>query len=195
MNNFPVLFLMNVESEIPISVQGIYVSDADIEYCSKYKNEQRQTQSILVRKLVREGLFQATGLGHDCWEIKIGDNGGRYAQSSDGKILQLSFSHSSAHYAVAIHSDAVGVDVEEIKIGRPWEKMQTYFERPAGLPPYKTQLEFLKGWTAYEAGLKYRSASNDPVLFHHVYPSDTAVVCLAVRERTKNVPATIVIVK
>ncbi len=195
MKNFPILYVLDLTSQQSGLSLKSDVSKMDLEYCKRFRNPRRKEQSLICRKLAREALFDVTGINYADWEFHVSKVGARYAQSQSGEQLHVSFSHCKKYCVAAIGKGAIGVDVEQVKEERPWRQMASFFERPDFVPPYETQLDFLRGWTAYEAQFKYSSASNSPSDFFYFNPSIDTVLCVSVEERESNSPPSMFVIK
>lgn len=172
-------FSVSPISTIGKTLPGDFQSDKDREYVSRFSAPARQRTSLFVRALARSLLEAQTGIAGNEWEFHVENTGSRIAVSSTAQKLHVSFSHSPNWGAVAISEFPVGIDVEEIKPGRPWAEMTAFLDMSKDTPTPTTELEFLQQWTRKEAQFKFQSASaKDPVLTY-VNLSDSTVLCVA----------------
>ncbi|MEH6496828.1 MAG: hypothetical protein V7740_13860 [Pseudomonas marincola] len=172
-------FLASPISTIGKPLPGNFQSDKDREYVSRFSAPVRQRTSLIVRALARNLLEEQTGIAADNWEFHVENTGSRIAVSSTDLKLHVSFSHSPNWGAVAISEFPIGIDVEEVKPGRPWADMTAFLDMSKDTPTPNTELEFLHKWTAKEAKFKFQSASSKEHSLVHFNLSDSAVLCVA----------------
>jgi len=172
-------FSVSPISTIGKTLPGDFQSDKDREYVSRFSAPARQRTSLLVRALARNLLEVQTGITAHNWEFHVEKTGSRIAVSSTDQKLHVSFSHSPNWGAVAISQTPIGIDVEEIKPGRPWANMISFLEISKDTPTPNTELEFLTLWTAREAKFKYQCASIKEHSLHPYNLSDSTALCVA----------------
>lgn len=110
---------------------------------SVYKSEKRNIEYQIGRfltKYVAKNVFNLLDT-----DIDVLDKKPMFAHSN----LRFSISHSDEYVVVAFSQKEIGLDVEKFK-ERNLEKFSKYFKKE-----FKTQEEFYKYWTIYEA--KYKS--------------------------------------
>ncbi|MEP4150795.1 MAG: hypothetical protein ABJL73_05780, partial [Lentilitoribacter sp.] len=154
-------------------------SKADDKYIARYKAPDRQNASLTVRNLARYILSLETGIPELEWEFIVLPNNTRIAVSLSGLELYVSFSHSKNFGAVAISEAAIGIDIEEIKNRRPWKEMTEFLDLPLKNTAIQNQIEFLHHWTALEAKIKFRCASEKAIINHHYRPEKHTILCVA----------------
>lgn len=156
-----------------------FLSETDKSYLSRFKSEKRQLSTIIVRNLARNLLSLTTGIKTENWEFEILETGARTAIAANGDQFHISFAHSPNWGAVTISNQPIGIDIEETKTGRSWQEMIHFLELPEDTPAPKSEFEFLHHWTAYEAGIKFQSASRAKYTLHHAVISPSTTVCIA----------------
>ena len=171
--------IVNLSSAVKKSSHSSYISELDKDYISRFRNPKRQHTTLVLRNLTRELLWKQTGVPKHQWEFSILENKSRIAVSDTGETFHVSFSHCPNFGAVTISQTPVGIDVEEVKQSRPWEKMIDFLDLPETTPKIKNQVEFLHHWTTHEARIKFRSASKKAIAFHQYRLSKNVVLCLA----------------
>lgn len=165
-----------------------FLSTNDKEYLSRFKSVQRQNTTIIMRNLARQLLQEKSGIPDRDWEFSIQQNGNRIATTLNGDIFHISFSHSPNWGAVVIGEHPVGIDIEELKPGRPWQDMQEFLNRPEGSKAIETEKEFLQEWTAYEAHFKQLKTQETDTKYHYYYPSPQTVLCIASCSKNSHAP-------
>ncbi|OUR75884.1 hypothetical protein A9Q83_16035 [Alphaproteobacteria bacterium 46_93_T64] len=155
------------------------LTQTDQNYISRYKTVKRRDTTMFVRDLARRLLQTNTGIQSKDWEFEIEEGGNRSAVSIFGHKLHISFSHSPNWGAVAVSSFPIGIDIEETKSGRNWKKMFEFMEPSEDRTKPSTEMEFLRHWTEHEANLKFRSASDSNILFHHYEVQHDTTLCVA----------------
>lgn len=155
------------------------ISKKDQKYINRFRNKNRQKTTLLIRQVARHLLCRITGIPETQWEFFVEKSNNRIAVSTGGDTRHISFSHSPNLGAFAISPKPIGIDIEEEKANRPWREMIDYLGLPENMLPLKDQNDFLRYWTAREAQLKFESASNEAITFHHYHPRPDAVLCLA----------------
>lgn len=131
------------------------VTPADFEAVARVGRAARGDQRLLARALLRQALFDATGMAGDLWRIERAPDGRPLAVAPDGKPgPDVSVAHSGP-YAIAGVAMAmrIGVDIETPRPGRNWRAIaEAYFSADErALAEARGEGGFLALWTLREA--------------------------------------------
>ena len=115
----------------------------DIASASRFQNEERRTEHLAWRRIVRRELGRGVGIEYDA----VG------APTVDVPNIYISVSHSGSVVAVAIGDERVGVDVE--RVHRCFDRVQSRYM--SGAEAVLSDVEWWPAavWCAKEAMYKY----------------------------------------
>ena len=161
-----------------------FCSSLDSKYIARFLKAERKRRTIIVRNMARYLVAEKTKTSWRDWEICVDPSQTRKLIYGEGEEYFVSFSHSPNWYAVAVAKFSVGIDIEEVKIGRPWMQMVDFLTLDEVDQKPKTQLEFLNVWTQHEASIKATGADvkRMPLSIQHTSPDANTICCVAITE-------------
>ena len=127
-----------------------YLSQANLENLQKIKDEREKIRFIKTRGLVNILFSRDSGGENPIW--KLNSYGKPYIEGWD---KDFSISHTRDISVVAVASEAIGIDIEDIGRDIDLEKFKRTKFLNFDEGAYESKEEFLMRFTALEAYLKY----------------------------------------
>ena len=157
-----------------------FTTSDDKDYISKFNNQKRQNDTIIVRNLARLLLSDITEKPFKTWQFIVNNTEARIAISKNEPPYHVSFSHSPNWMAVAVSPMPIGIDVEETKNARSWRDMIHFLDLPSQKQKIENEIDFLKHWTYSEALFKFKSAEphTDKINSYPYSPNPNTLLCL-----------------
>lgn len=128
-----------------------------------FGSDKRKDEYIASRILAKRCVADFSASSHADWQIERSRNGAPVLSSSNGKSgdLRISISHSEDYCAVAVSTQAVGVDVQFNQSTERWCRLRkTVFSheelaRIDGLPADSQAIAYGEIWALKEARAKF----------------------------------------